>query len=193
MHFERLWPFVFVVGNDGAIYAAYYANNAWNGPIPVTATEVVSAGTHLAAAAHPGVNQLDLFWVDGNGAINAIWARGLNAWNGPAPLTGNSLAPAGASLAAGFQAPAQQNSNQLDLFYSDVHGTLDGQGVQGLGLWSAPIALSPSGFAPAGAPVATVLPTSTQLDVFVATSTGLNFTYEQNDGMFNTPAVICPP
>jgi hypothetical protein len=27
--------------------------------------------------------------------------------------------------------------------------------VQGLGLWSAPIALSPSGFAPAGASVAT--------------------------------------
>jgi hypothetical protein len=278
---------VFFVGNDGAIYESYRTND-WNGPIPITPTGFVSSGSHLVAAPHPGANQLDLFYVNNSGAVNALWVLGAStSWNGPVALTPNgaapakaplaagmqtsnqldvvyvglnqaidavwvvgtshwfgpialsglNLAPAGAPVATGFQgtqfdvftvdwngnvegafyrpadnlwhgplpitsngiagrganlATAQQNSNQLDVFYSDIHGILEGQGVQGLGLWSAPIPLSGSGFAPPGAPIATFLPTSTELDVLVATGTGVNFTYEQNDGMFQTPKIIYP-
>jgi len=176
---------VVYVGTNGAIDGVWVVGQSpWFGPVALSPLNLAPAGVPIATGFRG--TQFDVFTVDWAGNVEVVWVRPIdNVWRGPLAITSNGIAGRGANLAT-----AQQNSNQLDIFYSDVNGRLDGQGVQGLGLWSAPIPLSSNAFAPSGAPVATILEPTSQLDVFVASGAGLNITYEQNDGMFNSPAVI---
>lgn len=86
------------------------------------------------------------------------------------PPTGNVLA-------------ARQSTNITALFAVGNDGALYRRYVSGAGAWQGPAAITSTGFAPPGAPLAAIKPTATELDVFVVGNDGRVYrAYEQNDG-----------
>jgi hypothetical protein len=93
-------------------------------------------------------NQTDVFRVAANGAVEVFWVDGAGAWNGPLAISAPGLATPGAHLAASQQFGIP---NQTDVFVVDHTGTVQVLWVRGAGIWNGPLAISPTGLAPAGA------------------------------------------
>jgi hypothetical protein len=72
-------------------------------------------------------NQVDVFAVDNDGALNVFWG-GAGNWNGP-----HAISPTGKFLAGAPLAAAKQTDNQLDVFAVDVEGILNVFWVVGAG------------------------------------------------------------
>jgi hypothetical protein len=64
------------------------------------------------ATARQTDNQIDLFFIDGNGVVNVMWVVDVGVWQGPVGLTASGAAPGGAPIVA-----APQTSNQIDIFF----------------------------------------------------------------------------
>jgi hypothetical protein len=132
---------------------------------PTSTTPVVSSNQF-------GIpNQTDVFEVAPNGAVEVFWVDGAGTWNGPLAISSPGLASPGAHLAASNQFGV---SNQTDVLVVDHTGTVQVLWVDGVGAWHGPLAVSRSGFAPAGAHLAASnqFGISNQTDVFVSDSSG---------------------
>jgi polygalacturonase len=104
----------------------------------------------LAASQQFGANnQTDVFLVDTNGQLNVFWVQGEGAWNGPVKIGPAGFAPAGLGLAASQQFGA---NSQTDVFLVDRNGQVNVFWVQREGPWNGPVKIGPAGLvSPRGA------------------------------------------
>ena len=59
----------------------------WNGPARITGVGYAPAGAAVTTGPQYGIDgQTDLFFVDGEGAVNVMWVVNAGQWNGPARL-----------------------------------------------------------------------------------------------------------
>ena len=111
---------VFVVGNDGAICSAYQVDGSpWIGiQSPLTPTGLAPPGAAVVAMRRSDL-QLDVFVVDGFGAINttfSAWEAANNrwsGWHGPIQLTGPGFVPPGGHLAGAMRNPLWQDLSAI--------------------------------------------------------------------------------
>jgi hypothetical protein len=129
---------VLVVGNDGAVTALWEVDeHTWSVPLPLTAARFAPPGGCLAAAQQPANDQLDVFVVGNDGALQVLWVQGEGNWQGPVALGPAGLAAPGAFLDAhtlGQQA-------RLDVVVPGVDRRLNVFTVQGAGNWQGPTPL----------------------------------------------------
>jgi hypothetical protein len=153
---------------------------AFNQYVPRGSPYLPRAGAPVATAIQ-NRNQTDVFAVGRDGAIHVYWSGDLGPWtdgtsgrSGPAPISPSGLAPTQAHLATAPQGP-----NQLDTFVVGNDGAVYVTWVVGGGHWAdgtpgnpGPASITPRGLAPAGAPIATAMQGSNQLDTFVVGNDG---------------------
>ena len=168
--FERLE--VFVVDRWGAVNVVWREHDGnWNPPKALTSAGFAPPGAPLAAVYQPINEQLEVFVVDGNGALNAIWKANNDSWSrSPLVLTGRGFAKPGASVAAVYYPKYQQ----LEVFTVDIRGVLSVIWKAHNGSWYAPTYVTAANFAPPGAPLAAVYqPLNEQLEVFLLDEKGI--------------------
>src|SRR5579884_432332 len=212
---------VFAVGFDGAVWSTWESNNSpWRDarnarePVRITPSGLATPGAPVFAASRPG-NELDVFFVGIDGAIWVTWEKGDSQWQDgeggrePRRITPQSLFPAAAHLCA-----CQQSLGLFDVFAVNNDGAIVvtcNTGDRADGLWldgtdgRKPLLVSPVGFAPPGAPLATAKQSADQLDVFVVGMDGaVSVTWERGNGAWRdgqdgrapariTPPDFCPP
>lgn len=179
----------FVVGNDGAVYLVWKAQNGrWNAPIRLTDTRVAAPGAPLAGVFQPVNNQLEVLYAGTDGAINLLWKAQNGAWNRPIRLTPAGATISGAALAASFYPP----NNQLEVLYIDAAGGLRVLWKANNGAWNVPAAISPAGVAPPGAPLSlTYQPLNNQLEAFYIGNDGaLRVSWKANNGAWQGPVAL---
>ena len=151
---------------------------AFNQYIPDNPFYLTRPGAPVAAALQAG-SQLDVFHAGRDGALyvtwngGGIWSNGAAGVPYPTRIT-SPIAPAGASVVA-----APQGDHQLDAFVAGNDGALHVTWVVDLGQWSdgtpgrpSPAPITPTDFAPPGAPLAAAKQGDHQLDVFVVGDDG---------------------
>ncbi len=185
---------VFVVGNDGATQVSWVQGaGTWQSPMAITPTSTAPPGAGLAASQQFGIpNQTDVFVVGEGGGTNVSWVQGAGTWRGPMVITPTLSSPRGADLAASQQFGI---SNQTDVFVVDTDGRTQVSWVQGEGSWTGPLAIAPSGSAPAGAGVAASnqFGIPNQTDVFVVGNDGATrVSWVQGAGKWAGPLSITP-
>ncbi|MFG2639476.1 M12 family metallopeptidase, partial [Streptomyces sp. NPDC048370] len=185
----------------GAIAVTFVEGvGAWDGPIELTAADVVVPGTRIATAtqvvpaAAPGSltqtdRQIDTFFVDRTGAVNVMWVVGTGAWNGPIALTGPRTVLENAALAT-----ARQTDDQIDLFFVGEDGAVKVMWVVGTGAWNKPIALTPPDTVRKDAALATARQTDDQIDVFFVDRFGaVHVAWVVGTGAWNQALALTPP
>jgi hypothetical protein len=142
----------------------------------------------VAAMYQPLNEQLEVFIVDANGALNVVWKDNNGSWKAPFPLTRANFTIPGASVAAIYYPTYQQ----LEVFVVDKNGVLNVVWKDHNGAWHAPVGLTDPGFAPPGAPLAAVYqPLNEQLEVFVVGASGaLNVVWKDNNGIWKRPFAL---
>jgi hypothetical protein len=137
-------------------------------------------------------NQTDVFTVASNGAVQVRWVDGAGAWNGPLPISGPGLAPAGAHLAA---SPQFGVPNQTDVFVVANGGATQVLWVAGGGNWNGPLGITPGGTALPGAAlgVSNQFGIGNQTDVFVVANSGAtDVSWVDGGGSWGGPLGITP-
>ena len=145
---EQLDAFV-INRNDGAVWVTWVIGSGiWTdgvanhgSPARITPVQVADPEAGLAAA-HQSADQLDVFYVGIDRALHVTWVVGTRHWTDGTP--GNSgparITPPNAVSPRGGITTAHQLANQLDVFYVQSGGPLDGAlmvtWVVGLGHWS---------------------------------------------------------
>ncbi len=113
---------VFTVDPHGVLQVIWKQNNAhWQGPFGLTEPCLAPAGAPITAPYYPPNDQLEVFVVGHNCAVQGIWKEHNSHWKPlvddtvlPINLTMQGLAPAGAALAAVYY--PQENQQLLCLF-----------------------------------------------------------------------------
>ncbi|MDQ1832156.1 M12 family metallopeptidase [Massilia scottii] len=123
---------VFVDGNGVVNVMWVIGAGAWQGPVGLTPPNTAPPGAPVALHHQGGPDQLDAFFVDGNGAVNVMWVVGGGAWQGPAGLTPPDAAPEGAPV--GIAAHDGDLLEAVVVPANNVPSTVSVRGLQG---WSA--------------------------------------------------------
>jgi hypothetical protein len=183
---------VFSVASNGAVQVFWVSGaGSWNGPLAISAPGLAPAGAQLAVSQQFGVpDQTDVFVVGGNGATDVLWVDGAGSWNGPNAITPTGTAPAGAGLSA---SPQYGVANQTDVFAVGNDGATRVSWVSGAGSWNGPMAITPTGTAPAGAGLSASpqYGVANQTDVFVVGSDGATrVSWVDGAGGWNGPNAI---
>ncbi|MDF3834172.1 hypothetical protein P3W85_14580 [Cupriavidus basilensis] len=111
----------FFVDNAGKVNVVWKAQNrAWNPPVGISPPQAGVPGKEVVASFYPPNNQLEVFTIGANGAVNLLWKAQNGAWKPLVPLTAGGAAQPGSALGVKFQ-PLE---NQLELFYTDTTGAL---------------------------------------------------------------------
>lgn len=179
------------VDTRGAINVMWViGGDIWQGPVALTAPNVAPPGAPIALSHQVDQNQLDVVFVDVNGAINVMWVTGGGAWQGPVALTAPNTAPPGAPVALHHQV----NEGQLDVVFVDVSGAVNVMWVIGGGAWQGPVALTAPNTAPPGAPVTLCNQGGPdQLDaLFIDTAGAINVMWVVGGGVWNGPVRLTP-
>lgn len=144
----------------------------------------------IAAVWQPLNEQTEVFAIDGQGVLKDVWMDH-DGWLQPAfSLSGPSLAPAGAPLAAVWY----PFNEQLGVYTIGTNGALTLTLKEHNGGWSAPAEITPGGFAPPGAHVTAVYqPLNNEIDVFTIDSTGAVRLAWKAPGRNWTRATLAPP
>jgi hypothetical protein len=147
---------LFFVDPAGAVNVMWSScpHCGWTSPQPITGPGVIPAGAALAASPQFGLelvlltDQIDVFFVDGKGAVNVLWGSEFGPWHGPAPITAPGATRPGGALVA--TKPFGQYQ-QTDLLFVDANGAVNVMWVVDDGAWQGPAPITASGVAPAGA------------------------------------------
>lgn len=135
--------------NDHAVWVTWVVGGGiWTdgignhgGPARITPVQVADPKAGLTAA-HQSSDQLDVFYAGVDGAVHVTWVVGLGHWTdgtprNPGPAT---ITPQNVTSPMGGISTTHQTSNQLDVFYVQSGGSLNGAlivtWVVGLGHWS---------------------------------------------------------
>ena len=128
---------VFAIDKNGQLDVFWVAGGgAWQGPEKIGAPEFMPGSyANLTAARQVGLNQTDVFIVNGTGQLQVFWVDGGGAWQGPKAIGPNGLSYAQFTPVAVSQ---QFGLNQTDVFLIDYTGQLDVFWVDGAGTWGGP-------------------------------------------------------
>ena len=112
----------FFVDNGGSVNVIWKAQNgAWNRPAAITGRGVGVPGRPIVASFYPPNNQLEVFTVGPNGAVNLVWKAQNGTWRPVVGLTGAGAGSPGSNLAVQYQ----PISDQLEVFFPDRAGNLN--------------------------------------------------------------------
>jgi hypothetical protein len=185
--FQRLE--VFVVDKNGVLNVIWKERDGpWNAPVGLTDPGFAPPGARLTAVYQPINEQLEVFVVGVNGALNVIWKDNNGIWKKPFALTQADFAAPSASVGAVYFPPLKQ----LQVFVVSKGGVLNVFGKENNGAWRAPIGLSGWEFAPSGAPLTAVYqPLNEHLEVFAVDAHGaLNVVWKAGNGNWHTPFAL---
>lgn len=111
----------FFADNSGKVNVIWKAQNGkWNQPVGISPPNTGIPGKSIVASFYPPNNQLEVFTIGANGAVNLLWKAQNSSWNPLVSLTAGGVAEPGGNLGLKFQ-PLE---NQLELFYPDKIGAL---------------------------------------------------------------------
>jgi len=183
---------VFFSDHSGAIHeikkgSDYY----WHQPSYVTPSGWAVPGGEVLALWQTLNDQLEVFWVDGAGALGVQWKDHDSQWRGPAKLTGPGFAAPGSPL-AGFWQPTY---HQLHVFGITTDGAIDMLYKTDNGKWSAPTRMTGPGAAvPGSQPVAIYQPTGGESQLFYTGSDGsVNLLWKPYNEKWRPPFAIAGP
>jgi hypothetical protein len=149
-------------------YAGTSGHGFWEPSFSLSAPGLAPAGSPLAAVWQPLNEQLEVFTIAPNGALQDIWRAHNGAWHAPIYISPPNFAPPSAHIAAIFH----PLNNTLEVFAVDSTGAVRVAWKAQNGTWQPlpmqpPRRLTPPGSAPPGAPLAVVWqPLNEQLEVF---------------------------
>src|SRR5262249_1544499 len=151
----------------------------------LTVPGFAAPGAPLAAVYQPINEQLEVFIVGANGALDVVWKEHNGVWKAPFSLTGAGFATQGAHVAAAYY----PSFRQLEVFVVDKNGVFNVVWKQNNGAWRSPVGLTPPGFAPQGAPLTAVYqPLNEQLEVFIVDRrAAVSVIWKANNGPWNAP------
>ncbi|HYJ13615.1 MAG TPA: hypothetical protein VEW66_08490 [Thermomicrobiales bacterium] len=179
----------FVAGSDGRVYVVWKAQNgSWSDPVALTESGVLPAGSSLSATYYPLNDQLEVFFVDANGAVWVLWKANNEAWNPPAQLTPNGYADPGTPLTSVFYPP----NNQLEVLFVDASGAIGVLWKAQNEAWNEPVVLTEAGIAITGTVLSGVYyPVNDQLEVlFVDRHGAVNVLWKANNEAWNAPVAL---
>lgn len=155
-------------GRVRGVWKAPHVGHRWQPPFDLPGSPVAAAGAPLAAVHYPVADTLEVFVVGDDEMVRGYWKAPhvQHQWQAPFHLPGGAFAPSAAHVAAVYHPPGAT----LEVFVVGHDGAVHG-------FWKAPhvghswqprFALTPTGFAPPGAPLAVAFhpPTGT-LELFV--------------------------
>ena len=122
-------------------------NQPWQHTGAISGPDLAPPGAHLAAATQPPNDQLDVFFVDNDGAVHVFWELDNGQWRDGGTLTSSGFAPPGAPIAARVQPP----HDQLDVFVIGEDQQLHLIWEVDNDPWQGPVALSKPVFVPGSA------------------------------------------
>ena len=124
--------FVFFVDTGGALRGIWKEHDgSWNGPFILSFPGLAPPGAAVAAAHYAPYDQVEVFIVDGSGAVRVAFRTAAGNWHPPASLIPEEFAVAGASLAVSPY-PLQ---NQFELFTTSRADVLHGIAKVRNGWW----------------------------------------------------------
>ena len=148
----------------------------------------------VAASNQFGLDQqTDAFAIDSSGALTVSWVVGGGNWNGPLRISPPDTFVLNTAVASSKQFGLD---HQTDVFAIDKNGALTVTWVVEGGAWSGPVAISPGGAFPAGAPLAASnqFGIDNQTDVFAVDNTGaLTVSWVVGGGNWSGPVAISQP
>ncbi|HEY6126085.1 MAG TPA: hypothetical protein VIV63_15635, partial [Steroidobacteraceae bacterium] len=161
---------VFGIDPKGALKDVWkHHNGFWEAAFYLSPPGFAPPGAPLAAIWYPLNEQLEVFTIGMNGALTVTYKVRNGPWFAPAYITPPGFAQPGAHVAAVFQ----PLNNQLEVFAIDATGAVKIAWKAQNGRWQGPVALTPPGIAPAGAPITAVWqPLNEQLEVFWVDTAG---------------------
>jgi hypothetical protein len=140
---------VFVVGNDGAVRGvAKLIDRPWGEPWNLTPPGFASKGAPLAAVSHPVHRTLEVFVVDGGGAVRGVAKLSDRPWGDPWNLSGAGLVPPSAPLAA----VSYPVNNILEVYAVDGSGAARGMWKGSDRPWEGAYHVTGAGFGPVFSP-----------------------------------------
>jgi hypothetical protein len=160
------------------------------GSSPISSANLAPPGAAVCAVPQLALARTVVFVADTAGAVQLFWVDGAGAWQGPAVITASGFTKPGAPLTAS----PQFGADLTDVFVVDNSGTVQVFWEIGGGVWQGPGAVSQSGFAPPGAPLAVSRAFGlNRTDVFVADNDGtVQVFWINNDGAWEGPNAITP-
>jgi len=176
---------IFVPAKDGSLHVLWKADNKdWNMPFQLAPAGSLSATSQLTAAYYPTNENLEVFYVDRQGALQVVWKEHDAEWKAAFALTPAGFAEPGAPLSVSYQ-PLNE---QLELFLFGKDGKLELFWKDHNKPWEGPYQLAPAGSGPSNGHVASAFsPLNNQMAaLFVDTQGALqvaqkaqNMTWEQ--------------
>jgi hypothetical protein len=177
---------VFVVDKNGVLNVVWKDHNGpWHAPVGLTDPGFAPPGAPLAAVYQPLNEQLEVFVVGANGALNVVWKDNNGTWKRPFALTGAAFAAPGAHVAGAYY----PSYKQLEVFLLDMNGVLNVVWKANNDAWHSPVGLSSQGFAPQGAPLTAIYqPLNEQLEVLTVDSRGaINVVWKEHNSLWHSP------
>ena len=177
---------VFAIDVRGTLKAVWQAADGyWQPSFNLSAPGLAPPGAPLTAVWQPINEQLEVFSIGTNGALTDTWKAHNGPWFPPTYVTPPNYAAPGANLTAVFQ----PLNNQLEVFAIDATGAVQVAWKAQNGSWQGPVALTPPGSAPPGAPISAVWqPLNEQLEVFWIDPTGTVLgIWKQHNGEWARP------
>jgi hypothetical protein len=180
---------VFYVDANGALCLVWKAQNgAWNPPFKLTADGFAAPRAPVAAVYYPPNDQLEVFVVNVDGALNVVYKAQNGAWNPPFALTQGQFARQITPLVAVYYPP----NDQLEVLLFDNKGIFSVVYKAQNGAWNPPVGLTAADEALVGTPVSAVYyPPNDQLEAFFVDSTGaFNVIWKAHNRLWNQPVAL---
>jgi hypothetical protein len=182
---EVMW-----VDVTGTIRNVYKDNNhLWHQPFSMSGPNAAPPGAHLTAVQQVQDDQLQLYWVGGDGALNIIWKSHNNTWQGPSKWSGPGFAVPGSPVTAVWQ-PVR---HEMHIFGLAADGHLNFMYNKDL-KWAGFFPMTGPNFGVAGAQISAVYePEGEALEVFAAGPDGsINNEWKNGDGKWNNSQLAKP-
>jgi hypothetical protein len=178
---------VFHADSHGALKVIWKEQNqAWKQPFTLTAAGTTAAGAPLSAVFYPVNNQLEVFSINGRGALTLLWKAQNGNWQPPVHLTADGNAVTGTPPIAVYHPPQEH----LEVFIADPFGCMNVLWKANNSLWSGPVEITRAGYLGSGINWGAVhYPLQTQLEVFTPNSAQVVFVEWK---VANLPWSACP-
>jgi hypothetical protein len=141
----------------------------WQAPVALTGPGFAPAGAPLAAIYQPLNEQVEVYVVDNNGALEGVWNEHNSAWKPAFNLTGDGFAPRYAELSAVWE----PDDELLEVFVVDKQGSIKGVWKLHDREWQSPETVAGPAFATPGATLSAIWEAPNKLlEVFSVDATG---------------------
>ena len=166
------------------------ATGAWKGPVVISEEKFVPRRGQLAASTLFDTDQLALFAVHKGGGLHVFRQKSDGNWEAPERIGKGEFKPGGHITVA----RCAGNPRQTDVYLIDKKGQLKVFSTVWDGAWNGPVAIGPTDFASAGAPVEVITaPDGTETHVLVADKNGTLQRFSMDkEGAWSTAQQIGP-